>query len=100
MCCSVHPALVRGDCCQLPSGQVPCRPGWGMQKQPWDRSSSQGENVQNCCSDQAHLRLHLGTELSTPCAVRGVENSSRLMVAIGTGNGIIVREFDHVLLTL
>lgn len=97
MCCSIHPALVHGESCQLPSGQVPCRPGWGVQQHPWDRSSSQGEDVQNYCQDQAHLRLHLGTELSTQCALRGVQNSSRLIMAIGTSNGIIAQDFGHIL---
>lgn len=41
----------------------------------WDRSSSQGGDVQNCCQRPAHLRLCLETDLSTPAAVRRLENS-------------------------
>lgn len=72
-------------------------PGWDMQQHSWADSSNQDGDVQNCHWRQAHLRLHLGTDVSTLCAVRRVENPSRLMVAMGTTNDVRVQGFDHLL---
>lgn len=101
MCCSVHPAHIQGESCQLPSGQVP---SVGPAGQDGACSSILGTGAaakvgmsKIAVGSRLTLRLHLGTDLSTLYAVRRVENSSRLTVGMGASNDTIVQELDRVL---